>query len=547
MESLPVEHVVRYPLKMRQSPLYQQTPVSLLMGITELSYHIDEVMVQLSEGFRRSPNSSQWLKREGSQMRKKTNEQFASELAQALPSVSMVGQYTNARTKVAVRCNSCGYDWAANPFDLLNQHGCPRCAGKERKTPKRFREEVAAINPSLEIIGEYVNTSTKIETRCRKCGYSWMANPSTLRKGIGCPACGGTLKKSHEEFARKLHEVNPDIEILGKYKNNRTKLLVRCLTCGHEWSQTPHNLLDARSRCPRCTHSSTSFMEQYIAEFLRQALGDDQVFLRDTNAIGMELDLYVPALKLAFEPGAWFWHKQKLDNDAEKRVRCNSCGIRLITVYDKVPNNERPKGKDIYCFPYDLRIHKDRSEIQALLLRIMAESGVENVESDIDWATIESVGYRNSVKTDTEEFREKLTRRGIDVEVAGTYKSSSSRILVRCKTCGHEWSPRADTLLAGNSSCKKCGTKASAKKHLKTHAEFVKEAAERNPTVEVVGKYKRAASRIAVRCKLCGYEWAPVANTIVRKNPSACPECGKRKMIATRQANAAKKRETQHE
>ena len=89
--------------------------------------------------------------------------------------------------------------------------------------------------------------------------------------------------------------------------------------------------------------------------------------MRDAATIGTELDLYVPGLKLAFEPGAWFWHKRKLSNDAEKRNRSDSKGIRLITIYDKAPNDEVPEGKDIYSFDFDLRVQKDRSGIQSLV------------------------------------------------------------------------------------------------------------------------------------------------------------------------------------
>ena len=150
---------------------------------------------------------------------------------------------------------------------------------------------------------------------------------------------------------------------------------------------------------------------------------------------------------------------------------------------------------------------------------------VDNIAVNLD--DVVNVAYKNSVKTDTDEFIEKLSAKGIDVEVIGVYKSSSSRIRVQCKTCGHIWSPRADTLLSGNSSCKKCGVVKNGKAHLKSHEVFISEVDDRNPTVEVMGRYTKAADRIHVRCRICGFEWYPVANSLVRKKPSACPMCYK--------------------
>lgn len=463
-------------------------------------------------------------------MKRKTHAEFVTQVKLALPDVIVAGEYINARTKVSVACQKCGYSWNANPFDLIYGHGCPRCAGKERKTPERFAFEVHSANPGVELIEDYVNASTKILARCRVCGHEWKANPSTLLAGNGCPACAGTRKKTHGEFVEELKKISPDISVLGSYKNNRTKLLVKCKRCGHTWKQTPHNLIDGRSRCPKCTHSSTSFVEQYIIGFMRQIIPPASILERDTNAIGMELDIFIPSLKLAFEPGAWFWHKDKLGTDGEKRIRCQSRGIRLVTIYDKVPPNEMINGRDVYSYSYDLRVEKDKTELQNLLIKITRENFDDEILAKVDWCLVENYAYEHSIKTTTEKYAEKIRRKAINVTVIGEYKSSSSRIRVRCNSCGHEWSPRADALLSGNSSCRKCRQAKSATKHLKEASQYLNEVNSRNPTIEVIGPYQKAASRIHVRCKLCGHEWNPVANSLICKHPSACPRCwgGKR-------------------
>lgn len=464
-------------------------------------------------------------------MRRKTHDEFVKEVARVLPNARIKSTYVNSRTKVLVFCSACGYQWQANPFDLLRGHGCPRCAGKERKTPERFESEVASVNARIELIDRYTNTSTKMLVRCRVCGFEWMASPSTLRVGIGCPACSGTRRKTHDEFVRQLAAANPGIAVLGKYQNNRTKILVRCDRCNHEWHQTPHNLLDSRSRCPRCVHSSTSFTEQYIVGFLKQLHGIGTILERDKSIIGLELDVCVPTIGVAFEPGSWVWHKSKLDADAQKRALCASKGIRLVTIYDDVPPEDVHIAEDVYSFPYDFRINRNRQELQNLLVSIVSIAQGEDCRKRIDWEAVEDYAYTHSVNESTREFTDKLASRNSKISVIGEYKGSVYPIRVRCKICGFEWSPRADTLLAGNSACRRCGQRNSAKKHLKKPSEFANEVASKNPTVELIGSYLKASERIKVRCRLCGHEWSPVAGSLIGKNCSACPACwgGKRK------------------
>lgn len=57
-------------------------------------------------------------------------------------------------------------------------------------------------------------------------------------------------KKTTEEFKTQMRDINPDIEILGKYQGNKTKISCRCKICNHEWEARPDNLL--HWGCPKC-------------------------------------------------------------------------------------------------------------------------------------------------------------------------------------------------------------------------------------------------------------------------------------------------------
>ena len=71
----------------------------------------------------------------------------------------------------------------------------------KRRTHEEFIELVNDINPNIEIIGKYVNAKTKIECKCKKCGHKWSPRPHHLLEGYGCPNCNHiSRRKTHEQF-----------------------------------------------------------------------------------------------------------------------------------------------------------------------------------------------------------------------------------------------------------------------------------------------------------------------------------------------------------
>ena len=71
------------------------------------------------------------------------------------------------------------------------------------------------------------------------------------------------LRKSTEQFVAELAEVNPTVEIIGEYNGSREKTDCRCRICGHLWQAMPTNLLKGR-KCPRCAKSGASYMDQFV-------------------------------------------------------------------------------------------------------------------------------------------------------------------------------------------------------------------------------------------------------------------------------------------
>lgn len=206
--------------------------------------------------------------------KKKTHEEYVGELKIKNPNIEVIEKYVNTHTKILHRClkDICKHEWYASPHDILNGTGCPKCAGNVKKTHEEFIEEMFDINPFIEILSTYINSTTKVECRCLAdgCEHIWKTKPSHLLDGHGCPKCahrnlGKKLTLSNEEFVTRVKLHNENIELLSDYVNAFTKIKYRCLVCGYIGYALPHNLI--RDNCPRCSQH-----ERYTTESFRQKI-----------------------------------------------------------------------------------------------------------------------------------------------------------------------------------------------------------------------------------------------------------------------------------
>lgn len=192
----------------------------------------------------------------------KTNDEFITQLKKINENIHPLENYINSKTKIRCKCLIDGYEWDARPDQLLQGHGCPKCSGKIKKDHDEFVKELKKINPNITILGEYKNTHTKIKCKCNIDNYEWEAKPNSLLNNHGCPKCAGNVKKTHEEFIFQLNKINPYIELLDTYKNSETKIKCRCKVDGYEWYATPSSLLSGKG-CKKCAGTLKKTNEEF--------------------------------------------------------------------------------------------------------------------------------------------------------------------------------------------------------------------------------------------------------------------------------------------
>ena len=86
-----------------------------------------------------------------------------------------------------------------------------------------------------------------------------------------------------------------------------------------------------------------------------------------------ELDIVFPKHKIAIEPGAWYYHQDKLEHDQWKREACAKIGIRLITVYYGVNREYKSDERDVLLIDSACVTEKDK---EAMGRRLIEKLGI---------------------------------------------------------------------------------------------------------------------------------------------------------------------------
>ena len=126
----------------------------------------------------------------------KTKEKFIQELKEILPNVKVIGEYINTMTNIKCKCLIHNEIFESTPINMLHGYtGCKSCkiehvSKAKRKSHEQFVEYVKKINPDIEVIGKYINTSTYVRCRCTIDGYEWDVDPNKLlKKKLQCSVC----------------------------------------------------------------------------------------------------------------------------------------------------------------------------------------------------------------------------------------------------------------------------------------------------------------------------------------------------------------------
>ena len=224
--------------------------------------------------------------------------------------------------------------------------------GRRKRTHEEYVNEVSTINPNIEVVGKYSGSLNKILHKCKIDGTEWFAQPNSILHGSGCPMCGGSKQKTHEEYVEEVYTINKNIEVIESYITARTKIKHRCKLDGCVWETMPTNVLKGQG-CPKCFESSgekviANILDNKEITYIRQ-----HTFSNCKDQKVLPFDFYIPSKNMCiefdgkqhFEPIEYFGGQEKFEiqikHDKIKDNFCKENGISLLRIpYYKYNNIE---------------------------------------------------------------------------------------------------------------------------------------------------------------------------------------------------------------
>lgn len=117
----------------------------------------------------------------------------------------------------------------------------------KRITHEEYVDWINNNRPDYEVVGTYVNTSTKILHRHKHTNLEWLCSPEKFKLGVSHPKIsrvnGSVAKRTHEEYVAWVNNNRPNYEVIGTYVNVKTKIAHCHTETGTEWLCSPEKFM----------------------------------------------------------------------------------------------------------------------------------------------------------------------------------------------------------------------------------------------------------------------------------------------------------------
>ncbi len=392
------------------------------------------------------------------------------------------------------KCSVCGNRWQAKVnARTVRGTNCPKCSQAKRQQDRRsvlLKERGCIRDPFLifewnyekngSLLPENVTpgSNKKVWWKCSKCSSEWQATISNRAHGRGCPYClnrkvrvgFNDLATTHPELAAEWDfEKNGDLTPQMVTYGSGRKIWWKC-PLGHSYQA---NLLHRAhgTNCPICNSGrQTSFAEQAIYFYIKKIHPDAINRYTEIFDNGMELDIFIPSLRVGIEYDGIFWHKEKLERERKKYLICQQNNIRLIRVREAPFTTESDLSSPIIADNmYHMDNLDDQKNLEKFIIQFLMELESWRREKKPDYFDIDLERDGNEIRrqylVSKQEGALDKTHPKIAEEwdyqkngelVPSMFQSGSSvRVWWRCSECGHEWKTSISHRTSG-SGCERC-------------------------------------------------------------------------------------------
>lgn len=277
--------------------------------------------------------------------------------------------------------------------------------------------------------------------------------------------------RTHEEYIEELKIKNPNVEVIGKYINARTKILHKCKIHNVEWIAVPDNILRGCG-CSQCKidkdvvniKNRRKTHEQYVQELIDKNIPIDPLeeyvncktnilhkckicgYMWDTKPCTILAGCGCPICGI----------------DESRKIRMKTHNEYVVELFENNPNLEVVEQYNGNHNPIKHYCKKHKTEFNIRPSDALNGHGCNKCH-------IEKIKNANTKTHDCYEYE--LIEKNINIKAIGVYIDASTKIMHHCLKCGCEWFATPNSILRG-SGCPKCNESRGEKNirnYLHTH------------------------------------------------------------------------------
>lgn len=257
------------------------------------------------------------------------------------------------------------YDQATSRQQLALH--CEQCGDSFTRSKKDIRETLVSLKPERQQMGRFCSAACKRDhffphnATCAECGTSFRRAETEIAKverTFCSQRCSATFYNR-----QKWGELRKGRVPIQRCKGNRTtyisweirkprpsKPIRHCQTCGNETKNHSYCNGTCRNRAlNKLIKGSRSKAERVLTTALHEAYPDWTISENDRTVLnGLELDIYIPEIRLAiewngvfhYEPIHGIGHLDKImKKDNIKIEKCREIGVELIIICDRTSHD----------------------------------------------------------------------------------------------------------------------------------------------------------------------------------------------------------------
>ena len=247
----------------------------------------------------------------------------------------------------------CGHEWERTIQNMVANPSCPNCDGAKVNLgvndlttthPDLAKEWHPTKNETNTPQGYKAGNGYSAWWLC-DLGHEWRASIYSRASGHGCPVCGGKkveigfndLATTHPELAVEWHPtLNEALKPNQVSRGSNKRIWWQC-SKGHEWLATVGDRSgDRKQGCRKCVQPISKAEKEiydHIVSLGLEALQSDRKILQ-----GKEVDIYIPAKKVAIEFNGIYWHTETMGKSRtyhyDKWLAAKNAGIQLIQIWE---------------------------------------------------------------------------------------------------------------------------------------------------------------------------------------------------------------------